>query len=283
MQMKKTGALLVLVSAIAAAAIAHPSVSVVIDSRGNVFYSDLHQVWRIAPDGRKSVAVPRVHTHELCLDAADNLYGEHLWYEGEATNRWGHRVWKRAPDGRLSEVIPPTAGFLQNYSFVRDGAGNMYWVDRTTSEIRRRTTDGRIGIMARGKFRDARWMTVTADGIVYMVDGRDLLRIANGRIQTLARNLSSPHLTRPFVGEHHLLMGLWTDARGNVYVADQAGGEVKRVGTDGHVAVIARSSLPWAPTGGMFDRRGSLWLLEYSMTNAARVRRIEANGRETIY
>ena len=29
------------------------------------------------------MAVPNVHTHGLALDARDNLYGEHLWYEGD--------------------------------------------------------------------------------------------------------------------------------------------------------------------------------------------------------
>ena len=28
------------------------------DSAGNVFFTDLKQVWRVAPDGRMSVAVP---------------------------------------------------------------------------------------------------------------------------------------------------------------------------------------------------------------------------------
>jgi hypothetical protein len=82
-----------------AAAMAHPGVGIVEDSAGNVFYTDLAQVWRIAPDGTKTVAVPKVHTHELAIDADNTLYGEHLWYNGETANTWGHRVWKRAPDG----------------------------------------------------------------------------------------------------------------------------------------------------------------------------------------
>src|SRR5262245_59205077 len=83
-----------LVSAtLAAPALAHPGVGIVINSKGTVFYTDLVQVWRIATDGNRSVAVPNVHTHELYIDAHDNLYGEHLWYEGPSTNRWGHRVW----------------------------------------------------------------------------------------------------------------------------------------------------------------------------------------------
>jgi hypothetical protein len=67
------------------AAYAHPGIGIVVDSRGNVFYTDLQQVWRLAPDGKLEVAVPGVHAHELCLDASDNLYGEHLWYEGDRT------------------------------------------------------------------------------------------------------------------------------------------------------------------------------------------------------
>src|SRR5262245_11944156 len=108
----------------------HPGVGIVQDSRGNVFFTDTKQVWKITPDGKKSVAVAGVHTHELCLDAKDNLYGEHLWYEGDAIKKWGHRIWCRKPDGIVSDVFPAREGFLKDYSFVRDRADNMYWADR---------------------------------------------------------------------------------------------------------------------------------------------------------
>ncbi len=71
-------------------ALSHPSVSVVTDGRGNVFYSDLKHVWRIAPDGTKTIAVSNVHTHELYLDTLDNHYGDHFWYEGDARKRNGN-------------------------------------------------------------------------------------------------------------------------------------------------------------------------------------------------
>ncbi len=45
----------------------HPGVGIVMDSRGNIFYTDLKQVWKISPEGRKSIAVANVHTHELYL------------------------------------------------------------------------------------------------------------------------------------------------------------------------------------------------------------------------
>lgn len=133
----------------AAPAGAHPSVSVAMDSRSNIYYSDLKQVWKIAPDGKKSVAVPNVHTHELYVDAEDNLYGEHLWYEGEATDEWGHYVWRLAADGKLTRIIPPRQGFRDDYrdfSFVRDRAGNMYWALREAKPIviRRVARDGKV-------------------------------------------------------------------------------------------------------------------------------------------
>jgi hypothetical protein len=61
-----------------APAIAHPGWGIVVDRAGNVFFTDLKQVWRIGTDGTKTVVVPNVHTHELFLDSAGTLHGEHL-------------------------------------------------------------------------------------------------------------------------------------------------------------------------------------------------------------
>ena len=154
-----------------AAAQAHPGVGIVKDSRGNLFYTDTKQVRKIAPDGKKSVAVPNVHTHELCLDAEDNLYGEHLWYEGEATKKWGHRVWCLKRGGTLVDVIPAREGFLRDYSFVRDRAGNMYWADRgAQTVIKKRSPDGKINVHATADFRQVSWMTATPDGVLFLMD-----------------------------------------------------------------------------------------------------------------
>jgi hypothetical protein len=95
------------------AARAHPGVGIVIDSRGNIYYTDLKQVWRIATDGSKSVVVPSVQTHELCFDAQDNLFGEHLCYEGDKTGKWGHRIWQLSSSGKVSPVMPPKEGFAE--------------------------------------------------------------------------------------------------------------------------------------------------------------------------
>ncbi|HUO85415.1 MAG TPA: hypothetical protein VM534_09910 [Thermoanaerobaculia bacterium] len=254
---------------------AHPCVGIVRDSRGNLYYTDLKQVWKISPDGKKSIVVKNVHSHELAIDADDKLYGEHLWYEGEATDRWGHRVWRLSPDGKLTDIIPSREGFLKDYGFVRDRAGNVYW--KTDRAILERNPEGKIRSRARGDFRDARQMTSTADGVLYLVDGADVKRIdRDGRTTLLARNLRERRLLDPFTWffDNHNLMGIWVDARENVYVAVSGGKIVKRIAPDGTVSVAARSKGRWSPTGGLVTPEGDLWVLEWGQPSKARVRRV---------
>jgi sugar lactone lactonase YvrE len=269
-----------LAAIVGAPALAHPGIGIVEDARGNVFYTDLEEVWRIAPDGTKTVAVPHVHTHELCIDVNGTLYGEHLWYEGDATKTWRHRVWKRARDGVIADVFTAREGFLTDYSFVRDRAGAMYWADRgERTVVKRRAADGTIAIRSSGPFHDVRWMTVTPDGIVYLVDSGRLLRVAvDGTVATVVTALTARKTPPAKVVDPHYQAGLWTDARGSVYVAVSAERLVLEVRPDGSTRVAARSPLLWAPYGGMVDRAGNLWLLETSVVNAVRVRRIGRDG-----
>jgi len=260
---------------------AHPGIGIVIDHQGNVFYTDLRQVWKITPSGQRSVAVPGVHTHELALDAAGNLFGEHLWYEGDATKKWGHYLWRLAPDGNVSRVIPATEGFLTHYSFVRDGRGTMYIAEgdpRTV--IRKRMADGRVLPHSAGPFRDIRWMHATADGTLYVVDVADLRRVLpDGKVRTISRDLSERSIAQFHVQDRHNVMGVWTDTRGNAYVAVYGGRVVKKIAPGGAVSIVARSKPPWSPTGGLIAPDGSFWLLEYSIQNTARVRRISPDGK----
>lgn len=271
-------AALSLLAAAAAPLLAHPGVGIVMDARGNVFYTDLKQVWKIAPDGRKTVAVPAVHTHELCLDERGNLYGEHLWYEGDRTRKWGHRVWRRSPGGAVTDVYGPRGGFRTDYSFVRDAAGNMYSaVEGTPTAFRRRAPDGTVATIALCRdCRHVRWMTAAADGTLYFTDSGDVRSVSpDGRISTLARKLFSSGASHvPGRQDWRLLMGLWTDAERNVYVAVYGSREVKRISPGGRVDVVARSRFPWAPTGGLVTSNGDLWLLEATFTNAVRARRV---------
>ncbi len=248
-------------------AVAHPGTGIVMDRKENLFYTDLKQVWKISPDGRKTVAVRDVHTHELYIDNSDNLYGEHLRYEGESTNRWWHRVWKLSPNGTLADLIPERQGFLDDYSdfhFVHDAHNNFYWAARgDTTFICRRSPNGTVTTIAGAKFRDVRWMTATADGIVFLTDLYDLVRVAPyGDVKTIARGLASWNVNRLLGPDRHAIMGLWTDGRANVYAAVYADHAVKRIQPDGSVTTVVRSRAPWSPTGGLIAPNGDMWILD---------------------
>jgi hypothetical protein len=262
---------LLVLAFVATASMAHPAVSVVVDSRGNVFYSDLRQVWRIASNGATGIAVPNVHTHELYIDPNDNLYGEHLWYNGERLNTWGSRVWKRSPTGTVTDVIPAHAGFNDTFGFPHDALGNMYIVRRpdqnTTTIAKCAATCRPFGAF---RFENIRFLTATPSGTLYVVDLVDVVKIApSGQGSVLARNLSSKR-------ENHQVMGVWTDRDENVYVAVYGDGVVKRIDQRGGVTVVYRSSFPWAPSGGTFDRKGHMLVLETkrSVGDATRVVRV---------
>ena len=253
---------------------AHPGVGIVMDRQGNVFYTDLTHVWRIAPNGSKSIALRDVHTHELSMDGAGNLLGEDSEYLGG--DRWRTRVWRRAPDGRVTDVIPWTDGFWRDFGFVRDAAGAVYWpyCPERRCSIRKRTGSGPVSTVAPGVrwANNINWLAAMPDGALVVVDGRDLRRIDRaGRLSTLARG----------VGEG--MMGMWVDPRGNVYVAVWGARSVVRVAPDGRVTTVVRTAAPWAPSGVTVAPNGDLWLLEYSTTNEARVRRVRRDGRSTIY
>ncbi len=277
---------------------AHPAVGIVMDSQGNIYYSDLKHVWKLSPGGKKSIAVRKVHTHELYIDTNDNLYGEHLWYEGEATDRWGHRVWRLGSDGILDDIITARQGFRDDYDdfhFVRDKQGNMYWVDRgEPTVIRKRSTNGKVTSVASANLRDVRWMTVTSNGIVFLIDRHDLIRITpDGVVRTVVRSLPNRGWSRlfgvaiPFMSDRHAVQGLWTDPKGNLYAAITSDRMVKKVSPDGKVQVVTRSQVFWSPTGGLIAPNGDLWILEYNEHYwsgiKARVRRIQKDGRSTVF
>ena len=269
--MRLFAALLLLVPG--ATALAHPSVSVVIDSHGAVYYSDLHDVWRISPDGTRSIVVPNVHSHELVLDSVDNLYGEHLWYEGETINKWDYYVWRRSPDGRVQTIYGPKREFRTDYSFVRDAAGNHYWAERgARTTIRQRTPDGVERGIATGPFTDIRWMAARPDGTIFLIDDGRLVRIgSDGATREIVHDLTARSLSRALVERRHSVLGLYPDERGNVYVAVYGAGKVVRVDEGGHVATVATSTMPWSPSG-VAVRNGTLYVLEFSVDNRARLR-----------
>ena len=267
------------------AAEAHAGIGIVEDSKGNIFYTDLKQVWKISKDGTKKVVVSNVHTHELYLDETDNLFGEHLWYNGEQKNTWGFFVWRLSADGKVDKIIPDTEGFLTNYSFVRDHHGKMYWADRTQScQKVARKSSSHTAPLSDQCFKNIRWMKSTAEGTVYVVDFQDLKKVdPQGNVVTVAKQIADKKVTESTIENQNSVGGVWDDPAGNLYAAVISNGEVKKFSADGKEETVLKTTFPWRPSGGLVDAKGVLWVLECSITNSVRVERIGVDGRRRAY
>jgi len=260
---------------------AHPGIGIVKDSKGNIYYTDLKQVWKISSEGSKTKVVTGVHTHELYIDERDNLYGEHLWYNGEAQNTWGHYAWCLKSNGEWVKEIKPTGGFLTNYSFVRDTAGNMYWVERfTISRIMKKSKRGEITKIAEGKFGFIGWLFASKNGSLYFTENNKLHKLSpdgrSGRyhIETLAENIGSRSADFTVMGHNYDSYGIWTDASENIYLAMIDSKKVIRIGADGKAEAIFGTNSLWTVCSGLFDDYGNMWVLENSLTNEVRARKI---------
>jgi hypothetical protein len=270
----KTAFTIVLLSIAVATGMAHPGVGLVEDSQGNIFYTDLSKVWKMTLDGHKSVVVPDVHTHELFIDENDNLFGEHLWYNGEATNTWGHFAWKYTKDGKFQKVVPDSDGFLTDYSFVRDHFGRMYWADRSDKcqHVVRMNNDHSKTTLGDECMVDIRWMTSSKNGMLYVVDKHDLKKIdTQGKVTTVARSIPERKLSQFTTPEQHFLAGISVDKSNNVYVCDVSGRKVNKFDRDGKMSVVYESPLLWGPTAFLLAADGRQVVLETSMTNEVRV------------
>ncbi len=268
--------ILVLVQAFCCLAEAHPGIGIVSDNRGNIYYTDLKNIWKITADGSRSIVVHNVHSHELSIDEEGNLYGEHLWYNGETANTWGHYVWCFHRDGRLTKIVESKEGFLENYGFLRDSAGNVYWVERfTESRFKKKTPQGVITTVGTGKFADIRWSYCNKAGTLFFADEDKLYRLTqDGKFTLLASNLDEKGCCMN-IGERRELYGIWTDRQGNIYIAIYNKKEIKRISPAGKIDVVYTSILPWTPVAGLFDKDGHLWVMENSVTNEVRVHRVD--------
>lgn len=265
---------------------AHPGVGIVENSKGEVYYTDLKQVLKITTSGRVIVVVPRVHTHELYLDDKDSLYGEHLWYNGEQKDTWGHYVWKLSSDGRVNKVIPDREGFLEEYSFVQDHMGRMYWADRSNpcQKVVRRNTDNSKTMMTAACFHNIRKVEALRDGTLAVLDFQDIKKVSpEGKVTTVAAKIANKNWTNSSRDNQNSVMSIWEDAEANLYAAVLSERLVKRFRPDGTEEIAFKTSFPWMPSGGMVDSRGRLWVLECNIINSVRVERRDKDGKLTIF
>ncbi|MDQ3142530.1 MAG: hypothetical protein M3Q56_09835 [Bacteroidota bacterium] len=256
---------------------AHPGIAIVQDSKGTIYYSDLTQVWKII-NGIKSIVIPNVHTHELYIDTEDNLYGEHLEYKGEASNKFEHYLWVLRPNGNLDTLINPRQAYMKfDYSLARDMEGNEYFIKQfleqpDTNHIIKKLKSGKEIIIATGSFTAVNWLHPQKNGSLLYVVNNDVYKIdASGKVHVIAENIRNETQSFKNYGHDATVWGVWQDVAENIYVAVYSDQLVKKITTNGVVSDYYRSTDNWAPTHGLFDAKNQLWLLEFSDKNETRV------------
>ena len=262
----------------------HPGIGIVKDSKGTIYYSDLQQVWKIS-NGSKTIAVPHVHTHELYIDANDNLYGEYQ-FNNEAGDIFYHYLWRLQPNGMLDTILPTQQAFQQiDFSLARDRAGNEYYTKRfirrpDEAHIYRKDTAGNETVFARGNFKSVNWLHPQADGSVLFVQNNNVYRAApNGTIIPIAKKIGNAKPSFHFSDNSITVWGVWQDDASHTYVAVFSDQAVKKISRDGIVSTYYQSKGAWAPIHGVFDNSGKLWVLESSDKNE--IRAVQAYSKTT--
>ena len=105
----------------------------------------------------------------------------------------------------------------------------------------------------------------------------------SGTVAVVAKDLKDDKPSFEGVADHHYIFGLWTDTKQNVYVALYGAGKVKKISSSGKISTLFVSEDGWSPIGGMIDKTGTMWIMEFSSKNETRVRKIVSNGEDILY
>lgn len=252
---------------------AHPAWGIRVDSEGEVFFADVerNRVWKISRRGTLLPVIAGKHSHDLFLDQADNLFGEHVYYEA-ATGRWISSQWQFTAKDKLIELSEPTANPPRGTGLLRDAAGNFFAVERDAQHVRllKRAPDGQVTVLAGGarghadgpgeqaKFNLVEALALSSDGALYVRDGACIRRVQMDGLVTTVGDCPLAGVAR---GENPRILGLTTDGRGNVFVADTEQGVVRKIGADNRVSLVLETGWFWRPTG-VTVANGELYVLE---------------------
>lgn len=249
---------------------AHPSWAIAVDGKNQIYVSDLAKIWKIDAAGNVSVISER-HTHELRIDAADNLFGEELHYE-PATQKYTSAIWRITPNGEFSYLQPPTETMPKGLSIWKNQAGDTFYSGQTDDASKefyllKRSADGNVKVL----FGDERravgrrqivpysygGMVFAPDDSLYFKNSDTIWKLAaDDKISVIVAKDDLSKIT-----PDPMLFGLSLDAENNLYTADFKGKRILKIATDKSVLIAYTSETGWSPTG-VFARDENIYVLE---------------------
>lgn len=272
---------------------AHPSAGIVVDARGNVFFSDLSRgLLKVDPRG-KVTTVSREGGHWLALDTEGSFSN----VDFEKSAHWPRWFKRRTAAGVRPALITDGGSPL-----VVAPDGNLYYIcndERMVPggrQIGRLTPDGKESLVSPALGRIAKEMggikglALGPDGSFFISYPKAVLKVApDGTYKTLLNPVVVTDCDKhpPSIQDAPALRGLAVDARGAVYVAATGCRCVIKITADGKVATVLKAESPWAPCG-VAVRGEDLYVLEHINANSEehedwppRVRRVGRDGKVT--
>jgi hypothetical protein len=261
-------AALLLIVAVAGPALGHPPYGLVVDRKGDIYFSDLETVWRFSADGRMSVfrpGIPETHVHELALAPDGAIEGDQNRYD-PATQRYYTGLWTRTRSGVERDIVPMTEHPPAGAGVLRDRDGNRYvtlWVSNEDQrmQVLKRRPNGSVDLLfdqTRGASPPVARTVAGVAGMTFASDGslffaaRDTLwrRAKDGTVASVYSG-----------GTVSSFRGLAASADVRVLVADMGSRTILEIGADGRAAKLFRESEPWLRTAVALSN-GRLLVLE---------------------
>lgn len=255
---------------------AHPGIGLVYDGEHTLYYTDLDHVWKFdMRSGESRIFVENVHTHELAMDAAGNLYGEHFWYE-EELDVFKHYIWRTDREGAFNKIREEQEGENTDFGFVRDNMFASYVLSARNGhfEIIKKDSSS-SNVWQEMELGIPGWGYVTPEGDFLFSDYPRIYAANADEVKVIAEDLSASRIPFSLQDKTHHIYGIWTDRNGTIYTALYGGRQVVRIGTDGVVERVLSTGLLWSPVNGVFDKDDQLWLMEARMDGVVRLRKVE--------
>jgi sugar lactone lactonase YvrE len=269
---------------------AHPGSGIVVDAKGNVYFSHFERgVAKIDPHGKLSYVGNTRGGHWMCLDADGSF--------SHTRPRYFERI---TPDAVKPALIYADGG--SPIAVLRDGL--LYYVSNDETmrpggqQVTRQSPGGEISIFPPGGKSTTEKLGITGlapgpDGSLYIAQPNAILKLKmDGTFTTLATSieLKDCDVDYPDNNPQSLLpslRGLAVEADGTVFAAAVGCHAVIKITPAGIIETVLRAERPWSPTG-VAVHGGDVYVLEYTNATGSskegwrpRVRELSRAGKVT--